>query len=180
MVLISHNALQPLAPTAPAAASININKPVSDEYAGGGESDGVQVKKSCPPIRGGRRRSTPRGGRHGRKWQLRTSNTAPRKCDGNCFTFSWSRLRASSRVRAARREQAQRLFTAAVNGGPGNQLKLVAASHPYVFFYPKCFTAFQGLFAVMHSPLLFITGSSLWLNSLPPTLSVWMENLNRT
>lgn len=37
MVLISHNALQPLAPTAPAATAININEPVPDEYASGGK-----------------------------------------------------------------------------------------------------------------------------------------------
>lgn len=67
MVLISHNALQPLAPTAPTAASINIDEPLADEYAGGGESGDVQVRKSSPPIRGGRQRSTPRGGGGGRQ-----------------------------------------------------------------------------------------------------------------
>lgn len=51
VVLISHNALQPLAPTAPTAASINIDEPLADEYAGGGESGSVQVRKSSPPIR---------------------------------------------------------------------------------------------------------------------------------
>lgn len=63
MVLISHNALQPLAPTAPAAASINIDEPLADEYAGGGESGGVQVRKSPHQSEEGTSGLHPGGGR---------------------------------------------------------------------------------------------------------------------
>lgn len=89
VVLISHNALQPMAPAAPAATTININEPSPDEYASNGNSGGVQVNKSSSPIRGGRWQATPRGGNPGRKWQLRTS----KRWDFNRFVSPSSNLR---------------------------------------------------------------------------------------
>lgn len=81
MVLISHNALQPLAPTAPAASSSIFMRFLMNMQMK--ESGGVQVNNCSSPIRGCCVHLTPRGERQVRKWHLRTLKATQHEYDFN-------------------------------------------------------------------------------------------------